>query len=717
MLGFFYVQRRINMALYTASQQSAIDAILNARRNDSSIAGGMTDAQKGITTQKPTTNSGTSVLRDAYDSRSTTNGGNAWNGYNPIGSANSAPSAYVSQAGKNTSGVGISTPASSYTGASSVIGNTNSFGSDMNKGYQSIYDSVRASDPTRNQINTWSDNKGNVYDTTKMTAQQIFAMGLSKDNNPNAAAILKGMGLDMNGNPTSPMPTFSFGGGGGGLSSDPRVSLSSVYADPKVAKTDTMTPTSGYTKNPTVDALPLQQQLDYYKQHPDEARQEVLRSMQVYNGASTDAQRNGAHSWADMIRQAAGISDSDAQYGNNNGIDSSTQRKYLEALLAGRNNVDTGAGTGADVTGGTGGTGTGTGAGVGTGTGTGQPSGVDLIKSWYESNLASQTQKQKSSRDLMLAGLAGKEGVINQNTIQNLNSNDVMANQRMQALKEAMANAGLSASGDNVSAQVGLGNSQQQGATDINNNKTNQLSDLLAQRNAINNNASADDLALLQQLQAQRDGLLLNQSNADRTFNYNAGQDAINNARQTKTDNWNAYMDSVGLTGNLGTGAKADWSLLGGTDGAMTLDAKTKYLQQEGIKVNNELAKIQLADYPAEQKLKMQQLQKQIAEIGKAPYQSAVDVEYDKIKLDTAKEQLNQLKNGPATKAAEESAKKMEKEKAGLASALKNGDLTYSSAEKSIREDLAIKYYTPDEAAQLTQMLKDWAANAYGNRW
>lgn len=32
--------------------------------------------------------------------------------------------------------------------------------------------------------------------------------------------------------------------------------------------------------------------------------------------------------------------------------------------------------------------------------------------------------------------------------------------------------------------------------------------------------------------------------------------------------NWNAYADSVNMTGNLGTGPKSDWSLLGGTDGA-----------------------------------------------------------------------------------------------------------------------------------------------------
>lgn len=42
-------------------------------------------------------------------------------------------------------------------------------------------------------------------------------------------------------------------------------------------------------------------------------------------------------------------------------------------------------------------------------------------------------------------------------------------------------------------------------------------------------------------------------------------------SRARKNDNWNAYLDSVGLTGNLGTGPKDEWGLLGGTDGPLSL--------------------------------------------------------------------------------------------------------------------------------------------------
>jgi hypothetical protein len=37
---------------------------------------------------------------------------------------------------------------------------------------------------------------------------------------------------------------------------------------------------------------------------------------------------------------------------------------------------------------------------------------------------------------------------------------------------------------------------------------------------------------------------------------------------QNKESNWNAYKDSVGMTGNLGNGPQSDWGNLGGTNGA-----------------------------------------------------------------------------------------------------------------------------------------------------
>lgn len=204
-------------------------------------------------------------------------------------------------------------PAMSYTGQANVIGNVGS-SADLNKSYQGIYDSLRANDPTRNEINTFADNSGNVYDTTKMTPQQIFALSLYKNGNTNASAVLKGMGLDMNGNPTNapasysgvPAPAAPSGGFGGSMAA------SSSYSPSMQATTAAASPSNvpapkqpnasasgyGYVKNPTVDSWDTDKQLEYYAQHPEEAAQEIQRAQ----GVNSDA----AKQWVGLLQSAVG---------------------------------------------------------------------------------------------------------------------------------------------------------------------------------------------------------------------------------------------------------------------------------------------------------------------------------------------------------------------------------------------------------------------------
>lgn len=96
---------------------------------------------------------------------------------------------------------------------------------------------------------------------------------------------------------------------------------------------------------------------------------------------------------------------------------------------------------------------------------------------------------------------------------------------------------------------------------------------------------------------------------------------------------------------------------------------------------------------------------------GKAP----AGLESMGITPGTALNDKNAIKE--AEKVAAEKSKKMESEKTGLANALNSGDISYSDAEKSIQKDLALGFYTPDEAAELNTLLKQWASAAYGQRW
>jgi hypothetical protein len=327
---------------------------------------------------------------------------------------------------------------------------------------------------------------------------------------------------------------------------------SKMYATstaPGAGATGSGTLTALLQKDPRIDAMSTADQLAYYKANPQAAQQEILRAKQVYDGATTDAERNGAHTWADQLRQAAGISDSDTSYGNNNGVSPADQRNTLMNLLNGGSaggNVGTPTGQGSSGASGTGllNAGNGTGGSGGVGGGKVDPLNMyDRILSMFQDRLDATKQENKFARDQSLALLANQDNVINQNAVSDLNANDVTASKRMQMLKEAMASAGLSSSGDNISGQLTIGTDQQQGVNSINTNKTNKLADLMATRSAITNNATANDLAAMKQLWAERDGMLVNQSNKDRDFNYNAGRDAVKDSQWATetTGNYDQY--------------------------------------------------------------------------------------------------------------------------------------------------------------------------------
>jgi hypothetical protein len=141
----------------------------------------------------------------------------------------------------------------------------------------------------------------------------------------------------------------------------------------------------------------------------------------------------------------------------------------------------------------------------------------DLINSQYENDYNSQLQALLKARDTQLQGLAGQETQANQGAYDNRNSNDLMAAMSMKALKEQMASQGING-GDSITAQIGNDTARQNGANAINRDLANTLQSIAGQRALINNNAAADELALKQQLQAQRDGRLIDQGNTDKNL-------------------------------------------------------------------------------------------------------------------------------------------------------------------------------------------------------
>ena len=182
----------------------------------------------------------------------------------------------------------------------------------------------------------------------------------------------------------------------------------------------------------------------------------------------------------------------------------------------------------------------------------------------------------------------------------------------------------------------------------------------------------------------------------------NEGMAITNKINQLKLNNLPAEMkanleilDQQVKNGQIGL-QEAEYKLNELTDpNSTTNQAKALDLQ---------LKQMDLEYLPQEQKLKLQQLQKQIDQIGKAPYRTPEEIEYDKVKLDTAKEQLRQLQEKPAPGQIN-----MDDEKRGLMESLRSGNLTPESALNQLDEDFNFGFYTKPQYDELKTIISKLA--------
>ncbi|MET3699510.1 hypothetical protein SAMN05877753_111148 [Bacillus oleivorans] len=115
------------------------------------------------------------------------------------------------------------------------------------------------------------------------------------------------------------------------------------------------------------------------------------------------------------------------------------------------------------------------------------------------------------------------------------NQTDTVNLQGVQKLREAMADAGLTSSGENVSGQVSLANQRQNSLNSLNLQEQQQLNDLDRRIADINNPAEAQ--ALINQLEAQRAEALLNLGMQAEQMDYTRGRDQVmDNRWQTQFD-------------------------------------------------------------------------------------------------------------------------------------------------------------------------------------
>ncbi|MDG0791912.1 hypothetical protein OMP38_14425 [Cohnella ginsengisoli] len=224
------------------------------------------------------------------------------------------------------------------------------------------------------------------------------------------------------------------------------------------------------------------------------------------------------------------------------GQDTSAQEKYLQTLTGKTAGVLEGAGTTPGNT---------AVPGAGTFASTGNQA---LIEQLYNNQYDSQLQMLKKARDMQLQGLNSQETQANQSAYDSRNQADVVNMQNAQKLRELVANNGMTGDGQNITANVGLGAARQGALNDINQQQSNALQNISEQRSLINNNASADDLALLKEIQAGKANALINNNQYldDRALQlaqlmgvYN-GQSTLA-GKQQNINNALAYGDRAGM--------------------------------------------------------------------------------------------------------------------------------------------------------------------------
>lgn len=274
-----------------------------------------------------------------------------------------------------------------------------------------------------------------------------------------------------------------------------------------------------------------------------------------------------------------------------------------------------------------------------------QPNIADLIRQQSEANKASIAAQLQKTRDLAVSGYNQKIGGL-QGTYQPLrDSQDFQGAKNINATNESMASMGLQNSGDLITAQVQNRVGNENSINALNNqqqsDKTN-FENLIANAN----NAYNSDLASSNAgIDAQALQNLINQSNSDRSFDYQAGRDTIGDNRynQSYTDgrndinydrNYQSGRDNVQDTGMLANG---QYTQQGQTNNLnmQVQQAQLKEMQDPNS-TTNQMAKLGLQTAQLNFAYLPQQLQSQAQQIAQQLSQGAID-------LKTAQTQLNYL--------------------------------------------------------------------------
>ncbi len=285
-----------------------------------------------------------------------------------------------------------------------------------------------------------------------------------------------------------------------------------------------------------------------------------------------------------------------------------------------------------------------------------RPDYTPLIKNRFSNLRNSTLAKLKASKESALNQYAGAEDIAQQTGREALDQNDVERAKALQSLRAAMEASGQYGGGENVTGNIGINTTAQQNANLINQDVLNRINKVKAAKDLINKQAADNEVAMQGDLNAQETDALLNANQyadgmdfQNNQFQYKISKDAQDRLdKLTQVDTQNSQWQQTFDTNEKWREYEAKFQEQDAlwNKNLENPAVQSQILANKASLLSNQLAELELKNYPQEQKLMLDKIKKEIARIGAQPTMTQYDIDYKKAQLDKIRAETEKIRSG-----------------------------------------------------------------------
>lgn len=281
------------------------------------------------------------------------------------------------------------------------------------------------------------------------------------------------------------------------------------------------------------------------------------------------------------------------------------------------------------------------------------PDYTPQIKQKFADLLAGSLAKLRTNTANQLSQYTGQEDIARQTGIQALNANDVEKMKALASLRNSLEASGGYGGGENVTGTAQINTMAQNNANVINQDVNNRLNQLQALRDTIQKNAADNELALQTDIGTQEADALLNQAQYadERAYQVDKNtQDRLDKLTELKqqNDQWQKQYDLDKSWKDFDMRMKEQDALW--QQSPENPEYQGKILDNKAKLLANAMANEELYLYninaPQEQKLKVQMLKQQLANLAMQPKLTQLDIDKQNAEIDKINQEVYNMKNG-----------------------------------------------------------------------